>query len=46
MNDLYYLEMVKEQLTKGLLFTAYVNVGFLIKDTKDRKLRFHLLAIS
>lgn len=46
MNDLYYLKMIKEQLTKGLLFTGYVNVGFLIKDTKDKKLRFHLLAIS
>lgn len=46
MNDLYYLKMIEEQLIKNLTFTAYVNVGFLIKDTKDKKLRFHLLAIS
>ena len=45
MTDRYYLEMILEQLNKNLVYTAYVNINMLIKDTKDKKLEFKLIPI-
>lgn len=46
MTDRYYLEMILEQVNKNLVYTAYVNINMLIKDTKDKKLEFKLIPIK